>query len=175
MSARTWNVLATIAFAYVLVMALGGGQMKQAQFVAFEAKGLLAEDPAGVSAVSLGNGQATVTLARGATGWTRDGKALAAALLPRVEMAVKFLHTAEPVRRMTGADMAATADSDLGFDANALTVTARLGEARSLAVRFGRQTPEGSLQYLRVAGDDHVYLMSRFVGEEWEAVWSGLQ
>ena len=130
MSTRTWNVLATMAFANVLAMTLGGGQMQQAQFVAFEAKGLLAEDPAAVSAVVLGNGQSTVTLQRGATGWTRDGKALAPPLLARVEMAVKFLHTAEPVRRMTGAAMAATPDSNLGFDAQALTVTARLGGAR---------------------------------------------
>lgn len=173
MSARAWNVLACLAALYLLVMALAGEQMRQAQFVAFEAAGLLAEDPATVTALSLGRGETRRHLVRGDGGWRRDEAALPDALQPRVGLAVKFLHTAKPVRRMPAASMEDAAAG--GFDADALTVTATDGKGRDFTFTLGATTPEGSLQYLRVAGDDHVYLMSRFVGEEWEAVWAGLR
>ena len=175
MSARLWNLLAVLAVIYLGVMALGGEQMQQAQFVKFEAKGLLAEDPAVVKSVVLRRGEASVTLLRGAQGWTREGVVVAATLQPRVDLAVKFLHTAGPVRRIEAAAMGDTTQGELGFDASALTVTAQLDTTRVFTFTLGARTPEGSLQYLRVAGEEAVYLMSGFVGEEWEALWAGLQ
>ena len=170
-----FNGLALLAVVYLVVMVTSGEQMRQAQFVAFEAKGLLAQDPSTVHALQLQSGGRSVELKRAGNGWQQDGKPVAEVLAPRVALAVKFLHTAEPVRVIEAAAMAGTKDDEYGFGADSLRVTASLVGGGSLALTFGRQTPEGSVQYLRLDGDDRVYLMSRFVGEEWEAVWAGLQ
>jgi hypothetical protein len=37
-----------------------------------------------------------------------------------------------------------------------------------LGAEFGTPNPQKVLQYMKVQGRDQVYLMSRFVGEDWE-------
>ena len=39
-------------------------------------------------------------------------------------------------------------------------------------MRFGARNPEEYLQYMRLDGDARLYLMSRFVGEEWSQAMS---
>ena len=166
-------LLAALGFVYLLVMAAVGGPMQQAQFVAFEAEGVLAAEPAGVQTLTLRLGAQALALQRVGEAWTVEGKPLPPALLPRVNLAVKFLHTAKPVRVLEGADLQEVDTAALGFDEQALSVSAQIDRAER-TLSFGKPTPEGSLQYLRVDGQDKVYLMSRFVGEEWAAVWAGL-
>jgi hypothetical protein len=38
-----------------------------------------------------------------------------------------------------------------------------------LAARFGARNPEDYLQYMRLEGGARLFLMSRFVGAEWDA------
>lgn len=166
-------LLAVLGLVYLLVMAAVGGPMQQAQFVAFEAEGVLAAEPAAVRALTLRLGAQGLALQRVDEGWSVEGKPLPPALLPRVNLAVKFLHTAKPVRVLEGADLQEVDIAALGFDDQSLSVSVQIDRAE-LTLSFGKPTPEGSLQYLRVDGQDKVYLMSRFVGEEWEAVWAGL-
>ena len=173
MRGKLTALCAALGFVYLLVMAAGGGPMQQAQFVAFEADGVLAGDPAEVQALTLRIGAQSLALQRVGEGWHVEGKSLSPALLPRVNLALKFLHTAKPVRVLEGADLHDLDTAALGFDEQALSVSAQSKHA-ALTLSFGKPTPEGSLQYLRVDGQEKVYLMSRFVGEEWEAVWAGL-
>ena len=37
-----------------------------------------------------------------------------------------------------------------------------------LGAEFGAPNPQRVLQYMKLGGRDQVYLMSRFIGEEWE-------
>ena len=37
-----------------------------------------------------------------------------------------------------------------------------------LGAEFGAPNPQKVLQYMKLQGRDQVYLMSRFIGEEWE-------
>ena len=147
--------------------------MQQAQFVAFAAEGVLAAEPAAVQGLTLRLGAQGLALQRVGEGWSVEGEPLPPALLPRVNLAVKFLHTAKPVRVLEGADLQEVDTAALGFDDQSLSVRVQIDRAE-LTLSFGKPTPEGSLQYLRVDGENKVYLMSRFVGEEWEAVWAGL-
>ena len=165
--------LAALGFVYLLVMAAVGGPMQQAQFVAFEAEGVLAAEPTAVRALTLRLGTQGLALQRVGEGWNVEGKPLPPALLPRVDLAVKFLHTAKPVRVLEGADLHDLDFAALGFDDQSLSVSVEIDRTER-TLSFGKPTPEGSLQYLRVDGQDKVYLMSRFVGEEWAAVWAGL-
>ena len=171
MRGKLTALCAALGFVYLLVMAAVGGPMQQAQFVAFEAEGVLAGDP--VQALTLRLGAQSLALQRTSDGWTVNAKPLPPALLPRVNLAVKFLHTAKPVRVLEGADLHDLDFAALGFDDQSLSVSVQIDRTER-TLSFGKPTPEGSLQYLRVDGQDKVYLMSRFVGEEWAAVWAGL-
>jgi hypothetical protein len=89
-------------------------------------------------------------------------------------MAVQMMHTSGPAREigpaeLEGVDVAA-------FELDPPQIVARMygGNADPvLAVSFGGHNPDGFLQYMRVDGDPHVYLMSRFIGEEWAKALEG--
>jgi len=42
-----------------------------------------------------------------------------------------------------------------------------------LGAEFGTPNPQQVLQYMKLEGRDQVFLMSRFVGEEWERALRG--
>jgi hypothetical protein len=127
--------LAALGFVYLLVMAAVGGPMQQAQFVAFEAEGVLAAEPA--QALTLRIGTQALALQRTAEGWNVEGKALPPALLPRVNLAVKFLHTAKPVRVLEGADLHDLDFAALGFDDQSLSVSVQIDRTER-TLSFGK-------------------------------------
>jgi len=43
------------------------------------------------------------------------------------------------------------------------------GERPVLGAHFGGRNPDGMLEYVLVEGRQQLFLLSRFVGEEWEA------
>jgi hypothetical protein len=45
------------------------------------------------------------------------------------------------------------------------------GTSPVLTARFGGHNPEGFLQYMRLDGDQRLYLMSRFIGAEFLAAF----
>lgn len=216
---RVWShALALLALCWLCVMVWWGQQPRQAQFVAFEAAGVMGEAPEAVGALTLSRGADSRHLERaqpgrlrglwvqamdlwqkpastGAAGshqhggavapprfrsveqasWVRDGQRLPAAVARQAELAARYMHTAKPVRVMSAAELAGVAQDQYGFGKDALCARLDLAAGGSLHACFGALTPEGSLQYLRVDGREELYLMSGFVGEAWEALWSALQ
>ena len=59
-------------------------------------------------------------------------------------------------------------DREFGLDRPALSAVLLNDDQRLLAVHFGSTNPQKVLQYMRIDGRDEVYVMSRFVGAEWE-------
>ena len=57
---------------------------------------------------------------------------------------------------------------EFGLDPPAYSAALFQGGRRLLAVGFGSQNPQRVLQYMRIEGGDQVYVMSRFIGQEWE-------
>ena len=163
-------VLAALGFLCLMVWT--GRPMQQAQLVTFEPAGVMREPPAAVTGVTLSRGGAQRILAKTPDGnWTSNGKPLPAALASPLALAIKFLHTARPLREL-GTD---AADTGYGFDAKALRVeVARAGQP-PLTLVFGKPGTEPTTQYLAGEADGKVWLASRFVGEAWEAVWDDLR
>ena len=161
-------VLAALGFLCLMVWT--GRPMQQAQLVTFEAAGVMREPPEAVTALTLQRDGAQRILAKTPDGsWTSNGKPLPTALVSPLVLAIKFLHTARPLRDL-GAD---ATDTGYGFDARSLRVeVARAGQP-ALKLVFGKPGTEPTTQYLAIA-DGNVWLASRFVGEAWEAVWDGL-
>ena len=208
-------LLALAALGWLVAMVVVGQLPRQAQFVAFEADGVMSEAPTAVRKVTLSAGTRQVTFSRPALGlarevdgsalhataaptqpapsgtpqhndvvetvarppppldgWTHAGRPLPSAAAARLNLATQFLHTARPVRVLNAAEVAGTSAAEFGLREDSLKVTVRLAGGREITLQWGGPTLDGSLQYLRLAGSDVVYLMSGFVGDAWAGVWS---
>ena len=85
------------------------------------------------------------------------------------------LRNAGPVRVMEPDELAGLDTAPFGLDPPALRVALYdEGGATLVAASFGARNPEDFLQYMRLEGDARLYLMSRFVGAEWEAVLTAM-
>ena len=171
---RRWRrllppVLAALAFAYLGGMLVSGAMPVQRQLIRFEAKGLLTVPPERIARIELqGGGQSIAAVRQGETAWTTpDGAAIGAAAT-RIATALKMMRNSPPVRELAATELVGLDTTDFGLDPPLLLVRL-LGEAGEplLVARFGGPNPEGYLQYMRLDGDARLFLMSRFVGEEW--------
>jgi hypothetical protein len=78
------------------------------------------------------------------------------------------MHVAPPIRVMARAEWAPAGLREFGLDPPGYTATLYRGDTRVLGADFGAPNPQKVLQYMKLEGRDEVYLMSRFVGQEWE-------
>lgn len=161
--------LAAVAFLFAMVFT--GARPEQRQLVKFEAKGVMQVPPERITRVELTSDKGSAVLVRTeAQAWIdADGKALPPALAKRVSMAVQFMNTSEPVRVLDPSDTQNASTHDLGLDRPQLSIGLFEGNRKVLAAAFGRRNPDGLLQYVAVEGRPGIYLLSHFVGEEWNA------
>ena len=173
MKLRFERLSVAVALCWLVYLAVGGQSMQQGQFVAFEAAGLMAEPPEAVTRVTLASQEARRVLEPvPGGGWTVDARPISAATAPRVALAVKFLHTARPLRELGKADQ----DPAYGFaDPGALRVEVERAGKPALVLVLGKPGSEATTQYVAEERRGRAWLMSRFVGEEWEAVWAGVR
>ena len=168
--------LATAALGYLVVMVWSGAQPVHRQIVPFEAKGVLTTPPEQIRRVELSRGEERLTAVRtGNKTWaTPEGRDIAAEASRRISMAVQMLHTSGPARELAPEELAGVDIAAFELDPPRLVARLYEGGAKPiLTVRFGGHNPDGFLQYMRVDGDQRIYLLSRFVGEEWAAALNG--
>ncbi|HEU4438909.1 MAG TPA: hypothetical protein VFT36_06645 [Methylomirabilota bacterium] len=151
-------------------MALSGHLRENRQFVAFKPDGVMLEAPGDIDRVELRSGDRRWTFVRGAEGWQTapEGRPLPGALATSLEASIKFMHVSAPVRVMERAEWDAVGLREFGLDPPGLTAVLYRGSVAVLGAEFGGPNPQQVLQYMKLQGSERVYLMSRFVGEEWE-------
>lgn len=172
-----WTALAAAAaFAFLVVMVISGALPEQRQLVKFEAKGIMKLEPDRISRVELHQSERKAVLLRTPDGgWaTQGGNALSAEMAKKLSLAVQFMNTAGPIRVMEPEDLAGTNLRDFGLDQPRLTFTLFADAQPVLGARFGAHNPEDTAQYMTVDGRKELFLMSRFVGQEWESVAGGV-
>jgi hypothetical protein len=165
-------VAATLALAFLTVMVVTGALPRQGQFIKFEAKGVMQLAPERISVVALHAGERNAVFVRTPDGgWARDGGApLEPAIAKRLSLAVQFMNTSGPVREMQPSEYQWTNPHEYGLDHPQLSVALFEGARPVLAAHFGGRNSDGYLQYVSVEGRHELFLLSRFVGEEWDAV-----
>jgi hypothetical protein len=173
---RLWMpALAALALTYLVAMLMTGALPERRQLVESEAHGVLGRAPESITRVTVvADGKSTAFL-RQTHGWTIEGSATAAEA-PRaraLDRAVKFMHTANPVRVLEPAELEDTGPAEFGLDRPRLSVTLADASGVVLAADFGALNTDGLLQYMRLKDRAELYLMSGFVGKEWETVASG--
>lgn len=166
---------AVAAFAYLVAMVIAGALPQQRQLVKFEARGLMKLAPQSIDGVKIEVGPRSATLRRRADEWVVDGgRALAPDLGKRVSMAVQFMNTSGPLRAMDAPELTGSNLRDFGLEPARLRATLYRGGEIVLEPAFGARNPDDTAQYMALRGRPDIYLMSRFVGQEWEAVASGV-
>jgi hypothetical protein len=169
-------LVAAAALGYLAAMAVTGAMPVQRQFVAFEAKGVLKIAPERIRRVEIDRGTERLVLVRtGEKSWaTPEGADIGSDAGARVSMAVQMMHTSGPSREMAPGELA---DVDLtAFELDPPRIRVRLHDDQGrlvLVARFGGANADGFFQYMRLDGDDRLYLMSRFVGAEWIEAMDG--
>jgi hypothetical protein len=163
---------ALAAVGYLLAMLITGALPQQRQRVPFEAKGVMQLAPDRVARVELARGTDRAVFVRGpGAGWTREGAGpLAEPLAAKLSMAVQYMHTAGPVRVMAPAELRGGDFREFGLDRPVLSIALHPDSGPTLVARFGGRNPEDMLQYVAVEGHAGLFLMSRFVGQAWQAV-----
>ncbi len=167
---RGASALAAIGF--LVAMVLTGALPQQRQRVQFVAKGVMQLAPERVARVELVRGADRAVFVRGpGSGWTREGAGmLAPPLAEKLSLAVQFMHTAGPVRVMEPDEFRGTDLREFGLDRPVLSIALHAESERALHAQFGGPNPNEMLQYMVVDGRGELFLMSRFVGQEWLAV-----
>ena len=165
---------AVVAFGFLVVMVVTGALPQQKQFVKFEAKGVMQVAPEQVNKVAIRAGERTGVFVRTADGWASEaGKPLDAGVAKHLSMAVQFMNTSGPVRVLEPSEYKGTDAKQFGLDQPRLSIVLFEGERPVLGAHFGGRNPDGMLEYVMVEGRRELYLLSRFVGEEWDAAATG--
>jgi hypothetical protein len=173
---RLWMpAVAALAVTYLVVMLMTGALPERRQLVRSEADGVLRLAPESVMRVTVATDGSSAAFVRQTNGWTREGSgaAIGAPLAETLERAVKFMHTANPVRVLEPEDLADTGPAEFGLDRPRLSITLEDAGGVVLEADFGALNTDGLLQYMRLRDQDDFYLMSGFVGKEWATVANG--
>ena len=169
-------LLALLAIAYLVAMVVLGAQPVQRQLVKFKASGLMLMAPQSAERIALSRAGRQLVLIRTKDGnWTREDRAVLGQTAPtHIETGLKMLHNSGPVREIEPHEL-------IGIDIGPFLLedpVVRIevaGGGETFTAQFGALNPEGFLQYMRVDGDQRIYLMSRFIGAEWISAFEAAQ
>jgi hypothetical protein len=89
-------------------------------------------------------------------------------LATHLDDSVKFLHVSAPIRVMPRSEWAEHGLREFGLEPPAYSIVLFQSGQRLLAADFGAPNPQKVLQYMRLQDGDELYVMSRFIGQEWE-------
>ena len=92
----------------------------------------------------------------------------AAFVFDYLDDSIKFMHVSAPIRVMERAEWSPIGLREFGLDPPGYTATLYRRGTAVLFAEFGAPNPQKVLQYMKLGGSDQVFLMSRFIGEEWE-------
>ncbi len=161
---------ALLAVGLLVAMVASGHLRESKQFVKFAPAGVMREAPAEIDRVEMQTTSGRWAFARTAGGWVavRDGRPLPASLAAHLDDSIKFMHVSAPIRVMEREEWESVGLREFGLDPPGYTATLYRGGTAVLGAAFGAPNPQKVLQYMRLEGRDQVYLMSRFIGEEWE-------
>jgi hypothetical protein len=173
---RFWMPLAALlALTYLVAMLLSGALPERRQLIHAEANGVLRQTPESILRATVVADGISSAFVRQGSGWVKEGSAsqLDAQLTETIERAVKLMHTATPVRMLDAKEVAESRLADFGLDRPRLSIALEDAGGVVLAADFGGANNDGLLQYMRLVDRDDLYLMSGFVGKEWQAVAAG--
>jgi hypothetical protein len=161
---------ALLAVGLLTVMVVSGHLRESKQFVKFAPAGVMPEPPGDIDRVEMTTSTGRWVFVRAPDGWRAApaGRPAPPSLASHLDDAIKFMHVSAPIRVMERAEWSPIGLREFGLDPPGYTATLYRRGTAVLAAEFGAPNPQKVLQYMTLGGRDQVYLMSRFIGEEWE-------
>ena len=168
-------VVALLAVGLLIAMIVAGQWRENRQFVKFAPAGVMPESPGEIDRVEMTSSAGRWAFVRAPDGWhgASDGRPVPPALGSRLDDSIKFMHVSAPIRVMERPEWSPIGLREFGLDPPGYTTTLYRHGRVVLGAEFGAPNPQQVLQYMKLEGRDQVYLMSRFVGEEWERAIRG--
>jgi hypothetical protein len=159
-----------MALAFLAAMALSGQIRESGQLVRFVPAGVLRQTPTQVDRIELIAGTGRWVFTRAGGQWRAESRAHAVprSLATHLDDSVKFLHVSAPIRVMPRSEWAEHGLREFGLEPPAYSIVLFQSGQRLLAADFGAPNPQKVLQYMRLQDGDELYVMSRFIGQEWE-------
>jgi hypothetical protein len=161
--------VAVLAVGLLVAMVVTGRVRESGQLVKFTPAGVMPEQPAEIDKVEMAAGTRRWVFERAGGGWRgRDGRPAPASLVTSLDFSIKFMHVSPPIRVMEREEWSLVGLREFGLDPPGYTATLYRRGTPVLGAEFGTPNPQQVLQYMKLGGRDQVYLMSRFIGQEWE-------
>jgi hypothetical protein len=101
-------------------------------------------------------------------GWLVNDVETEQAVSAHVDAALRMLNVSSPPRILKPGQYTPEQVADFGLDPPHLLVSIAAKTGKTSSVTFGEATPAQNAQYVRVIGQPDLYLLSRYVGVEWE-------
>ena len=161
---------ALLAVSLLTTMVVSGHLREGRQLVRFRPAGVMPEAPSEIDRVELRTATGRWVFVRVSHGWraAQGGRVLPGSTTSYLDDSIKFMHVSPPIRVMEHAEWASGGLREFGLDPPGYTATLFRGDSPVLGAEFGVPNPQKVLQYMKLQGRDQVYLMSRFIGQEWE-------
>ncbi|HEY4044462.1 MAG TPA: DUF4340 domain-containing protein, partial [Rhodopila sp.] len=157
-------MLATLA-----AISLSGEWPTDAPLERAESHGILVLPAAAVARIEIAQGDRRGEFVRTPSGeWLMDNAHVDAAIAGHLDSALRFLNLSAPDRVLHPGEYSDHRMADYGLDPPRSRVTVVLHDAKTAKVEFGDLTPTQISQYALVEGQTELYLLSRFVGAEWQ-------
>lgn len=163
-------VTALLAVGLLVAMVVSGHLRENKQFVKFVPAGVMPESPSEIDRIEVTTSAGRWEYVRAGDGWRTlpAGPSASHSLASHLNDSIKFMHISAPVRVIERAEWSPVGLREFGLDPPRYTATLYRRGAAVLGAEFGAPNPQKVLQYMKVTGRDQVFLMSRFIGEEWE-------
>jgi hypothetical protein len=166
--AKLLGFAAALAMVGVLAgISLTGSWPKGSSLERVTGNGIFPAD-SGVTTVEVSEGDNGIRFERAADGWVGPDGQVPSAVSDHVETAVRFLHVSNPRRVFESGEYDAAKLVEFGLDPPRMLITLTVGSGQRTSVAFGEATPAQNSQYARLIGQPNVYLLSRYVGAEWQ-------
>jgi hypothetical protein len=134
-----------------------------------EVRGILAVPADQVARIQVSTGKKDLVFQhRSEGGWLVNGVETEKAVSAHVDAALRMLNVSSPPRVLKPGDYSTVQVADFGLDPPHLLVSIVAKTGKTSSVTFGEATPAQNAQYVRVIGQPDLYLLSRYVGVEWE-------
>jgi hypothetical protein len=161
---------ALLAVGLLTTMVVSGHLRESRQLVRFQPAGVMPEAPSEIDRVELRTATGRWVFVRGSDGWraASGGRVLSGSTAASLDDSIKFMHVSAPIRVIEQVEWAPGGFQEFGLDPAGYIAILYHGDTSVLAADFGTANPQKVLQYMKLQGRDQVYLMSRFIGEEWE-------
>lgn len=163
-------IAALLAVGLLTAMVVSGHLRESKQFVKFVPAGVMPETAATIDRVEIRTNTGRWAFVRTPGGWRAapDDRSVPASLAAHLDDSIKFMHVSAPIRVMERAEWTPLGLREFGLDPPGYTATLYRRGTPVLVAEFGAPNPQRVLQYMKLEGRDQVFLMPRFIGEEWE-------